>query len=144
MDSQCGWEGSSSQLPHGGRATWPTQGQKKQFQWTGRQDNLNQFTREVQRWQISGCVSCGSRNKSVCVCVFISYLMRDHDGEGWRGGELRRQPAYWLERRRRWMKKKRRRTGLLYETLPFHGTSFPPATGKTPLWLNLSRPQRKG
>lgn len=89
-------------------------------------------------WQLSGCVSCGSRDKSVYVSM--SYLMHDHEGEGRRGGELLRQPACWLVRRRRWRKKKKKRTGLSYETLPFHHTSFPPATSESPLWLNLSRP----
>lgn len=96
--------------------------------------------------------SCGSRDmeekkkkKCACVCaVHASYLMHDRDeGAGWRGEQVQRQPACGLEGRRyrRWRRKKR--TELSTETLPFHRTSFPPVTSESLLRLNLSTPHRE-
>lgn len=119
------------------------QDRRRQFNLTDLQENWKITSMNsqvmVRRWHFRGGVSCGTRQrKIVCACVSASYLMHEHEGAGWRGGEAHRQPACGLKRRR-WRK---RRTGLASETLPFHRTSFPLVTSTSPLRLNLPRPHR--
>lgn len=146
MDSQWDWALNCYSVAE--QPDWD-KSKGSQFNLTGLQDKRKTTSINSQEMGEDGVlvevyhVGAEIQGKNVCVRTCASYLMHDHEGAGWRGEQVQRQPACGLEGRCYRKRRRKKRTELSTETLPFHRTSFPLVTSESLLWLNLSRPHRE-